>query len=92
MNLKEHLTTLGEMKNAIPYSDKDFIKALYMAIHKSKQSTKACAKWKQKPAAERATKVQARAYFKDVCEIFDAERDSFHEMGVTNNVVMQKKN
>ena len=48
-------------------------------------------KWKQKPFAERSTEAQARAYFKGVYEIFDAKRDSFHEMGVVNNVVMQEK-
>ena len=79
------------MKNAIPYLDEDFIEALYMAVHKSKQFTKACAKWKRKPAASRATEAQAREYFKSVYEIFDLERDSFHEMGVANNVVMQEK-
>ena len=90
-NLKEHLTTLGEMKNANPYSDEDFIEALYMAVHKSKQSTKACAKWKRKPFVKRSAKAQARSYFKDVYEIFDAKCDSFHEIGVANNVVMQEK-
>ena len=90
-NLKEHLTTLGEMRNAIPYPEEDFIEALYMAVKKTKQFTKACEKWKRKPSVDISTEAQARAYFKDVYEIFYAERDSFHEVGVTNNVVMQEK-
>jgi len=90
-NLKKHLTTLGEMKNAIPYPDEDFIEALYITVKKTKQFTKSCEKWKRKPPVDRSTKAQAREYFKGVYEIFDAQRDSFHEMGVANNVVMQEK-
>ena len=75
----------------VPYTDEEFIEALYMAVQKTKQFTKACAKWKRKPPASRATEAQAREYFKSVYEIFDLERDSFHEMGVANNVVMQEK-
>ena len=71
-NLKEHLTTLGEMKNAITYPDEDFTKAVYMAVKKMKQFTKTCEKWKQKPFAKRSTAAQARAYFKGAYEIFDA--------------------
>ena len=36
----------------------------------------------------RWNEVQARAYFKGVYEIFDAEQDLFYEMEVANNVVM----
>ena len=50
-----------------------------------------CEKWKQKSSGERATEVLARAYFKDAYEIYDAERDSLHEIGVANNAVMQEK-
>ena len=74
--LKKHLTTLGETTNAIPYPDENFIEALYMAVQKTKQFTKVCEKWKQNPAAERATEAQARAYFKDAYEIYNAELDS----------------
>ena len=35
--------------------------------------------------------VKARAYFKDVYDIFHAERDSFHEIGAANKVVMPEK-
>mmetsp|Transcript_24127 Transcript_24127/g.27593 ORF Transcript_24127/g.27593 Transcript_24127/m.27593 type:complete len:179 (-) Transcript_24127:381-917(-) len=90
-NLKEYLTTLGEMKNAILYPEEDFIEALYMVVKKTKQFTKACEKWKRKPLVDRSTETQAREYFKGVYEIFDAKRDSLHDMGVTNNVVMQEK-
>ena len=31
-NIKKHLTTLAEMKNAIPYTAEDFIEAVYMAV------------------------------------------------------------
>ena len=61
------------------------------AVKKSKQSTKLCKKWKQKPLIERSNTAQARVHFKGVYEIFDAERDSFHEMREANNVVMQEK-
>ena len=50
-----------------------------------------CEKWKQKAIARRYTEAQARAYFKGVYEIFDAECDSFYEIGVANNVVLQEK-
>ena len=62
-----------------------------MAVQKTKQFTKACAKWKRKPAVDRATEAQARTYFKDVYEIFDLDCDSFHELGIANNVVIQEK-
>ena len=45
-------------------------------------------KLKKKPAADRATETQARIYFKETYEIYDAERDSFHEMEMANNAVM----
>lgn len=32
--LKDHLTTLGEMKNVVPSYDEDFFEALYMAVQK----------------------------------------------------------
>ena len=79
------------MENANPYPDEDFVKALYMAVQKTKQFTKVCEKWKQKPAGERATEAQARTYFKGAYEIYDAERDSLHEIGVANNAVIQEK-
>ena len=44
----------------------------------------------KKTAGNRATEAQARTYFKDAYEIYDEERDSFHEMWVANNVVMQE--
>ena len=50
--LKKHLTTLAKMKGAVTYTDDDFIEALYMAVQKTKQFTKACAKWKQLPALD----------------------------------------
>ena len=58
---------------------------------KTKQFTKTCEEWKQKLIGNRSTEAQARAYFKAVYGIFDAERDSFHEIGVANNAVMQGK-
>ena len=64
--LKDHLPILRKMKNSLPYPDEDFIEALYMAVQKTKQFTKACAKWKRKPVLERTTEKQARVYFKDV--------------------------
>ena len=79
------------MRGIVPYTDEEFVEALYMAVQKTKQFTKASAKWKQKPAADRATEAQARTYFKDVYEIFDLERNSFHELGIANNVDMQEK-
>ena len=91
VNLKKHLTTLGEMKNVIPYPDEDFIEALYMVVKKTKQFTKVCEKWKRKPLVDRSTKAQAREYFKGVYEISDTRCNSFHEMGVANNVVMQER-
>ena len=89
--LKENLTTLAKMRGIVPYTNEEFVEALYMAVQKTKQFTKACAKWKRKPAVDRATEAQARTYFKDVYEIFDLERDSFHELGIANNVVIQEK-
>ena len=86
--LKEHLTTLAKMKGIATYTDEEFIEAVYMAIVKTKQFSKACVKWKRLPAADRLTEAQARAYFKNVYELFDIERDSFHELGIANNVVM----
>ena len=89
--LKKHLTILGEMKNVTPYPEEDFAEALYMAVQKTKQFAKVCTKWKKKPTGNRATEAQTRAYFKDAYKIYDEERDSFHEVGVANNVVMQEK-
>lgn len=89
--LKEHLTTLAKMKGAVAYTDDEFVEAVYMAVQKTKQFTKVCAKWKQKPAIDRATEAQARTYFKDAYEIFDLERNSFHKLGIANNIVMQEK-
>ena len=43
------------------------------------------------PAVNCTIEAQARTYFKDVYEIFDEERGSFHELGVANNAVMQGK-
>ena len=85
---KKNLTTLAEMKNAVPYPPQDFIEAVYMAVRGTKQFTKACEKWKRKPAQDQTTEAQARTFFKDVYEIFDAERESFHDMGLANNIVM----
>ena len=45
----------------------------------------------ERTAGDCATEAQARAYFKNAYEIYDEERDSFHEVGVANNVVMQEK-
>ena len=59
---KKHLTTLAEMKNAVPYPPQDFIEAVYMAVRGTKQFTKACEKWKRKPAQDRATEEQARTF------------------------------
>lgn len=41
-NIKTHLTILVEMKNAIPYPEEAFIKAVYLEIRRSKQFTKVC--------------------------------------------------
>ena len=89
-NIKKHLTILAEMKNAIPYPAQDFIEAVYMAVRGTKQFTNACEKWKRKPVCERTTEAQARTFFKDVYKFFEAERNSFHKIGVANNVVMQR--
>ena len=89
--LKKQLTILGEMKNTIPYSEEDFVEVLYMPAKKTKQFRKVCAKWKEKPTGNCATEAQARTYLKEAYEIYDAERDSLHEMRVANNVVMQEK-
>ena len=62
-----------------------------MAVHGTKQFTKACGKQERKPAQDRATEEQARTFFKDVYEIFDAEREPFHDTRVANNLVMQEK-
>ena len=61
-----------------------------MAVQKTKQFPKACLKWKKKPEADRVTKAQARAYFKDMYEVFDEQRDSLHDIGVANNVEMKE--
>ena len=47
-------------------------------------------KIEEKPADGRVTEAQVRTYFKEAYEIYDAERDTLHEMGVANNAVMQK--
>ena len=79
------------MKDAIQYPEKNFVEALYMAVQKTKQFPKACSKWKKKPEWARNTQAQAKAYFKDMYELFDEQRDSLHEMGVANNGVMQEQ-
>ena len=89
--LKKKLIILAEIKNIIPYPEEDCVEALYMVVQKRKQFQKGCTKWKRKPAVDRAAKAQARAYFKDVYAIFEEERDSFHEVGVANNAVIQEK-
>ena len=48
-------------------------------------------KMEKKPTSDRATEAQVRTYFKEACEIYDAEHDSLHEMGVANNAVIQEK-
>lgn len=45
----------------------------------------------KKPASDRAMKAQARTFLKDIYEIYDGKSDSFHEIGVANNTVMQGK-
>jgi len=84
--LKTNLETLADMKNVVPYPPADYIEAAYMAIQKTKQFAKACTNWKRKPPGDRATENQLRTYFGDKYEIFDAERDSLHDIGVANNV------
>ena len=79
------------MKNTIPYPEEDFIKALYMAVQKTKKFIKVRAKWRRKTAGDRATEAQARTYFKEAYGIYDEGCDSLHEVGVANNVVMQEK-
>ena len=78
------------MKDAVPYPEEDFVEALYMAVQKTKQFPKACSKWKKKLEADRATEAQAKAYFKDMYEVFDEQRDSLHDIGVANNVEMKE--
>jgi len=89
--LKTNLETLADMKNVVPYPPADYIEAAYMAIQKTKQFAKACTNWKRKPPGDRATENQLRTYFGDKYEIFDAERDSLHDIGVANNVELQEK-
>ena len=89
--IKKQLTILAEMKDAIPYPEEYFVEALYMAVQKTKQFPKACSKWKKKPEWAHNTEAQAKGYFKNMYEIFDEQRDSLHDIGVTNNVVMQEK-
>ena len=62
-----------------------------MAIRNTKQFTKACAHWKRKPPGERATEIQFRIYFCDKYEVFNAERDALHDIGVANNAKLQEK-
>ena len=61
-----------------------------MAIQQSKQFTKACEQWKRKIAIERATEAQLREYFSQKYEVFDAERDSLHDIGAANNAELQE--
>ena len=89
--LKKQLTILAEMKNSVPYPQEDFVEALYMAVQKTKQFSKACTKWKKKDVADRATEDQAREFFEDMYEVFDDQRDSLHDVGVANNVEMKEK-
>ena len=60
---KKNLTTLAEMKNAVHYPSQYFVDVVYMAVRGTKQFTKACEKWKRKPAQDRATEAQARTFF-----------------------------
>ena len=90
-DIKKHLTTLAEIKNAIPYPAEDFNEAVYMVVSGTKKFIKSCEKWKRKPVGDRSTEAQVRTFFKDVYEIFDANRNSFHEIGVAYNAVMQGK-
>ena len=82
---------MGKIKYVIPYPEEDFVETLHMTVQKTKKFAKVCTKWKRKPALDRATEAQARTYFKEAYEIYDDARDSFHEVGVVNNVVMQEK-
>ena len=78
------------MKNAIPYPEEDFVEALYMAVQKTKQFSKACSKWKKKDELDRAIEDQAREFFTDMYEVFDEQHDSLHDIGVGNNVEMKE--
>ena len=89
--LEKQLIILGKRKNVIPYPEEDFVQALYMAVQKTKQFEKVWAKWKKKSAGDRTTEAQAKTYFKEAYDIYDAERDTLHETGVANNAVMQQK-
>ena len=62
-----------------------------MAVRQTKQFTKACAHWKRKPPGERNTESQFRLYFSEKYKVFDAERDTLHDIGVANNAELQKK-
>ena len=88
--LKKQLTILAEMKNSVPYLQEDFVEALYMAVQKTKQFSKACTKWKKKDEADRAIEDQAREFFEDMYEVFDDQRDSLHDVGVANSAVTEK--
>ena len=79
------------MKNNVPYPPEDFIEAGYMAIQQSKQFTKACEQCKRKTAIKRATEAQFREYFSNKYEVFDAEHDLLHDIGVANNAELKEK-
>ena len=40
LQIKKQLTILAKMKNAVPYSEEDFVEALYMAVQKQSNAKK----------------------------------------------------
>ena len=72
------------------YQYEEFIKAEYMAIQKIGQFVKACERWIKLPIGEWHTEALFRVYFTNKYDIFDAQRDSLHNIGVKNNAEIQE--
>lgn len=87
--IKDLLEELADMRGTPTYTAEDFVEYTYMSIKMSRQFDKDCEKWKNKPAADRATEAQCRTFFRERFTLFDAQRDSMHDMGVANNAELQ---
>ena len=67
------------MKNNVTYQAEDFIEAEYTELQQTRQFVKACKWWKRLLVNQQ-----------DTDNIFDAQRDSLHDIGVANSVIKEQ--
>ena len=84
---KELLKTLEYIHGNNNYTDEQFIKAMYMAVKRTRQFNKYFQKWKKVPVAQRNTKDLCQTYFCDWYAKFDLQQDSLQDFGVANAVI-----